>query len=58
MLIRSWLAMEDLNAANGTGATGGELRPSLSGQPFRDEVQSFKKLLNQMDPETATPLRS
>lgn len=46
----SWLAMEDLNGHQGN--TGGELKPSLSGAPFTEDVQKLKALLSQLDPET------
>lgn len=46
--------MEDLNAHQGNA--GGELKPSLSGAPFAEDVQKLRMLLTQLDPETA-PLR-
>lgn len=53
----SWLAMEDLNAhMNSQNNVGGELKPSLSGAPFAEDVQKLKALLSQLDPETS-PLR-
>ena len=44
--------MEEVQGGNGT--SNGELRPSLSGAPFAQDVQKLKKLLVELDPESSS----
>jgi hypothetical protein len=46
--------MEDLNAHQGN--TGGELKPSLSGAPFAEDVQQLRAMLSAMDSDSS-PVR-